>query len=203
MGRISKTNRFDEELYKKTRTIARNTRIPFSRLLDEGLELLISKYSGQSMPEPETGTIKTLEFNNDVTASDLITMADAGRIFGILNSSTIPAWASKGFIKRYKNPGNLKGRSFVSRSELEKFLKERDVEPVIECDIVPMATICREFGLNDGYISRLAMQGRIKTYPRPADLPNKVQGRTFISRKEIQEYQQKNGHKKHFKEETQ
>ncbi|MGE5607175.1 MAG: hypothetical protein ACM3YE_15980, partial [Bacteroidota bacterium] len=136
------------------------------------------------------------EFNNDVTASDLITMADAGRIFGITNSSTIPAWADKGFIRRYKNPGNLKGRSFVSRSELEQYLKEREAEPVIEGDIVPMATICREFGLSDGYISRLALNGKIKTYPRPANLPRKVQGRTFISRKEIQEYQEKNGRRR-------
>ncbi len=186
MSRISKTNRFDLELWRSLEDISNKTKIPMSRLLDEGLEYLVSRYL-KPAPKPEETPAAVIIDELTGMPNDLITMSEASRKYKT-STSNISRWAIRGFIKSYKTKTS---KTYISEKELKAFLvsfKARMYKQVeVEGDLIPMSQACRHYKLRDSVLSDWANRGLIKRYPRPDSMPYEVKGRVFISKKELEE----------------
>ena len=121
MARISKTNRFNEELYNRVRKISTMTRIPFSRLLDEGLEYLAVKYLG--VPKDNIPMPKPLKISDD-TSDDLISISKMASLIGV-DVTSVRYWIRHGKIKVYRKSDGTKALNFVSKQEVLNFNAKR------------------------------------------------------------------------------
>ena len=188
MGRILKTNRFDEFLWNKLKELSDKVGIDVSKLLDEAISLLLAKYL---KPEPVSTAkhkpMERIDINDPNMPKDLISMSDTFRKYHI-PFPTMAKWIVKGFIKQYHPKVKGKAKSFLSESELINYLELRKTGVEIKGDLIPMVEACKRYHLSDNTLSGWVKKGWLKKYERPETFPESIMGRSFISITELEKY---------------
>lgn len=115
-------NRYNADLLKNLKRIAKKTRVPMSRLLDEGLEYLTIKYLGNTIPK--TALPETLPSAGDHSPEDLISIPKMATLLNV-DVTTIRYWVRHDKIKAYTKSIGGKGLACVSKNEVLAFNNQR------------------------------------------------------------------------------